>query len=52
MQKPDFAAVARREFAKWYIDASLLEGMLDGPRKAGLEIAPVEGADPDDAGSA
>jgi TolB-like protein/predicted Zn-dependent protease len=36
-QKPDFGAVARRELGKWYIDEPLLEEMLDGLRKAGLQ---------------
>jgi len=34
-------AVARHEYAKWY-DSELVEYMIDGLRKAGLEI---EGAD-------
>jgi TolB-like protein/Tfp pilus assembly protein PilF len=42
--RPDFAAAARREYSKWH-DAELVEHMLDGLRKAGLEIAP-EGAAP------
>ena len=34
---PDFGAIAREEFDKWY-DAELTEHLLDGLRKAGLEI--------------
>ncbi len=40
--RPDFAREARREYAKWY-DSELIEHMLEGLRKAGLEI-------PDDPG--
>jgi len=36
--KPGFGSIARQELGKWYIDAMLLEEMLDGLRKAGLEI--------------
>jgi TolB-like protein/Tfp pilus assembly protein PilF len=35
--RPDFAAAARQEYAKWY-DAELIEQLIDGLRKAGLEI--------------
>ncbi len=35
--RPDFGAAARQEYAKWY-DAELVENMIDGLRKAGLEI--------------
>jgi hypothetical protein len=34
---PNFAAMAREEFGKW-LDAELTEHLLDGLRKAGLEI--------------
>jgi tetratricopeptide (TPR) repeat protein len=37
--RPDFAAVAREELGKWW-DAELIELLIDGLRKAGLEIAP------------
>ena len=37
-QKPDFAQVARQELAKWHGTGEVLEGWLDGLRKAGLEI--------------
>ncbi len=40
--RPDFATEARREYAKWY-DPELVERMLDGLRKAGLEIADEAG---------
>jgi TolB-like protein/Tfp pilus assembly protein PilF len=40
--RPDFAQAARREFAKWY-DDEMVEHVLDGLRKAGLEIADAEG---------
>ncbi len=35
--RPDFAAAARQEYAKWY-DSALVEHMIDGLRKAGLDI--------------
>jgi pentatricopeptide repeat protein len=35
---PNFGAMAREEFGKW-LDAELTEHLLDGLRKAGLEIA-------------
>ena len=34
--RPDFAAMARQEYAKWY-DAEHIEQIVDGLRKAGLE---------------
>ena len=39
-QKPDFAATARENFAKWLGHGELLEHTLEGLRKAGLEVAP------------
>lgn len=36
--KPDFAVAARTELRKWW-DAELTEHLLDGLRKAGLEVA-------------
>lgn len=36
--KPDYASVARQEFLK-VLDADLVEHLMDGLRKAGLEIA-------------
>jgi TolB-like protein/tRNA A-37 threonylcarbamoyl transferase component Bud32 len=38
--KPDFAVVAREELAKWW-DPQLVEHLINGLRKAGLEIAPT-----------
>jgi TolB-like protein/tetratricopeptide (TPR) repeat protein len=35
--RPDFVAVAREELGKWW-DAELVEHLIDGLRKAGLEI--------------
>jgi TolB-like protein len=35
--RPDFATAARREYAKWY-DSELVEHMIEGLRKAGLEV--------------
>lgn len=35
--RPDFAEVARREYAKWF-DSAKIESMVDGLRKAGLNI--------------
>ncbi len=40
---PDFAATAREEFEKWH-DPELTEHLLEGLRKAGLEIAPEAAA--------
>ncbi|MCJ7754207.1 MAG: protein kinase, partial [Thermoanaerobaculales bacterium] len=42
--RPDFAGIARQEYAKWW-DAELVEQMLDGLRKAGLEIPPAPGSE-------
>jgi tetratricopeptide (TPR) repeat protein len=36
--RPDFDSVARHEYEKWF-DPELVEHLLDGLRKAGLEIA-------------
>ncbi|HXP82026.1 MAG TPA: protein kinase [Verrucomicrobiae bacterium] len=36
--RPDFAAVARVELGKWW-DPELIEHLVDGLRKAGLEVA-------------
>jgi hypothetical protein len=35
---PNFGAMAREEFGKW-LDAELTEHLLDGLRKAGLDVA-------------
>ncbi len=35
--RPDFAATARQEYAKWY-NPELIEQIIDGLRKAGLQI--------------
>ncbi len=43
--KPDFAATARRDIEKWW-EPEYVERMIDGWRKAGLEIAPAPGAAP------
>jgi TolB-like protein len=45
-QKPDFAEIAREEWAKWVGPGELLEHILDGLREAGLEIPPPDGATP------
>ena len=42
--RPDFAATARQEYAKWY-SSELIEQLIDGLRKAGLEI-PGDSATP------
>jgi tetratricopeptide (TPR) repeat protein len=42
--RPDFAAAARQEYAKWF-DAEQIEGLIDGLRKAGLEV-PAPGSPP------
>lgn len=44
----DFDAIAREEYSKW-LDAELAEEMMDGLRKAGMEIAPEKGPGPDSA---
>jgi TolB-like protein len=41
--RPDLAQIARDQFAKWY-PPELVEQLLDGLRKAGLDIAPPAGA--------
>jgi tetratricopeptide (TPR) repeat protein len=43
--RPDFAAVAREELAKWW-EPELVEHLIDGLRKAGLEIADKLGMRP------
>jgi serine/threonine protein kinase/tetratricopeptide (TPR) repeat protein len=43
--RPDFPVVARNEFRKWW-DAELIEHLVDGLRKAGLEIAGDDGVPP------
>ena len=35
--RPDFATRVRRDYAKWW-DAKTVDHLLDGLRKAGLEI--------------
>jgi TolB-like protein len=42
---PNFGAIARDEFGKW-LDPELTEHLLDGLRKAGLEIGDKAGASP------
>jgi hypothetical protein len=36
--KPDFAMTARDEFGKWF-EPELVEHIVDGLRKAGLDVA-------------
>jgi TolB-like protein/protein involved in temperature-dependent protein secretion len=43
--QPDLAAIVRAQFSKWYLP-QLVEQLLDGLRKAGLEIAPEATAGP------
>ena len=40
--RPDFAVLAREELGKWW-DAELVEHLIEGLRKAGLEIASQNG---------
>ncbi len=40
---PNFGTIAREEYGKWN-DPEFVEHLLDGLRKAGLEIPPKEGA--------
>ena len=35
--KPDYAAMARQELGKWF-DVEIVEHLLDGLRKAGLDV--------------
>jgi TolB-like protein/cytochrome c-type biogenesis protein CcmH/NrfG len=42
--KPDFGAVAREDYAKWFGPGELVEHILDGLRKAGLDVPPPAGA--------
>jgi len=37
--RPDFAKTAREEFGRWFHDLAFVEHMIEGLRKAGLEIA-------------
>jgi TolB-like protein len=39
--RPDFAATARQEYGKWY-NPELIDQILDGLRKTGLEITPAQ----------
>jgi TolB-like protein/Tfp pilus assembly protein PilF len=41
--KPDFALTGRDELAKWYLP-ELVEQLMDGLRKAGLEVVEADGA--------
>jgi serine/threonine protein kinase/tetratricopeptide (TPR) repeat protein len=43
--RPDFPVVARNDLRKWW-DAELIQHLVDGLRKAGLEIAGDDGAPP------
>jgi serine/threonine protein kinase len=43
--RPDFAVVARDELRKWW-DPELVEHLIEGLRKAGLEIAAEQGTPP------
>jgi TolB-like protein/Tfp pilus assembly protein PilF len=36
--KPDFARIAREEYGKWFVESDLLEHILDGLRKGGLDV--------------
>jgi serine/threonine protein kinase/tetratricopeptide (TPR) repeat protein len=38
--RPDFAEIARDQFGKWYLP-QLVEQLIDGLRKAGVDIAPA-----------
>jgi TolB-like protein/Tfp pilus assembly protein PilF len=41
--KPDFAAVARDDYAKWFGPGEHVEHVLDGLRKAGLDVPEADG---------
>ena len=41
--KPDFAEIARDQFGKWYLP-QLVEQLIDGLRKAGLDVPSAEGS--------
>ena len=42
--RPDFATAARREFAKWY-DSERVEHLIEGLRKAGLDVSASKATD-------
>jgi TolB-like protein/Tfp pilus assembly protein PilF len=44
-QMPDYGLIAREDLGKWF-DSDLVERLLDGLRKAGLEIPPENGPAP------
>jgi hypothetical protein len=43
--KPDIARTARDEYAKWFVDGDIVEHIMDGLRKAGLDVPPSGGDD-------
>jgi len=38
--RPDFAEIAREQFGRWYLP-DLVERLIDGLRKTGLELPPA-----------
>ncbi len=42
--RPDFAATVRKDIEKWW-EPEPMERLIEGWRKAGLEIAPANGTD-------
>jgi TolB-like protein/Tfp pilus assembly protein PilF len=42
-QEPDFAAIAPEQFGNWYLP-ELVEQLMDGLQKAGLDLPPTKGA--------
>ena len=44
-RRPDFAATARRDSEKWW-DAEYVERLMDGWRKAGVDLPAPQGTDP------
>jgi hypothetical protein len=43
--RPNFASTARQDYAKWF-EPEMVEHLIDGLRKAGLEIAGVQSSAP------
>jgi TolB-like protein/cytochrome c-type biogenesis protein CcmH/NrfG len=46
--RPDFGAIARDQFGRWYLP-ELVEQLIDGLRKAGLDVPPAASAGPPEA---
>jgi TolB-like protein/Flp pilus assembly protein TadD len=42
--KPDVARTIRHEFSKWFVDRELVEHIVEGLRKAGLDVPAADGS--------